>query len=115
MFAGGLGGFGLELTNWLINRGATRLVLVSRSGVTNGFQLLQIKRWERNGAKILVSKTDATSVQGAKNLINEAQQLGPVGGIFNLAAVSKNLIISSGHDCVKNRSACMTNYFSCML
>ena len=32
IITGGLGGFGLELAQWLIGRGATKLVLTSRSG-----------------------------------------------------------------------------------
>lgn len=35
---GGLGGFGLELTQWLVLRGAQKLVLTSRSGVRTGEQ-----------------------------------------------------------------------------
>lgn len=36
LIAGGLGGFGLQLAQWLVSRGAKKLVLTSRSGVTNG-------------------------------------------------------------------------------
>ena len=32
IITGGLGGFGLELADWLIGRGATKLVLTTRSG-----------------------------------------------------------------------------------
>lgn len=33
LITGGLGGFGLELAQWLINRGARKLVLTSRTGL----------------------------------------------------------------------------------
>ena len=36
VITGGLGGFGLELTQWLIDRGARTLILTSRSGVKTG-------------------------------------------------------------------------------
>jgi fatty acid synthase len=36
---------------------------------------------------VLVSTSDASSLEGARALIAEAAQLGPVGGIFNLAMV----------------------------
>lgn len=42
--AGGLGGFGLELANWLVSRGASRLLLNSRSGVRTGYQAWCIRR-----------------------------------------------------------------------
>lgn len=36
IITGGLGGFGLELAQWLIERGANKLVLTSRSGIRSG-------------------------------------------------------------------------------
>lgn len=38
IITGGLGGFGLELSKWLIERGAKYLVLTSRSGIKTGYQ-----------------------------------------------------------------------------
>lgn len=40
---GGLGGFGLELADWLILRGCRKLVLSSSSGIKNAYQSLKIK------------------------------------------------------------------------
>lgn len=40
---GGLGGFGLELTDWLIIRGARKLVLSSSRGISNSYQSYRIK------------------------------------------------------------------------
>lgn len=92
MYLGGLGGFGLELANWLILRGATKIILTSRSGVRTGYQSLCIRRWQEMGINVKVSTADATSVQGAQHLIKEATMLGSVGGIFNLAVVSCTLL-----------------------
>lgn len=36
VITGGLGGFGLELAQWLVLRGAQKLVLTSRSGIRTG-------------------------------------------------------------------------------
>lgn len=36
IITGGLGGFGLELAHWLVQRGAQKLVLTSRSGIRTG-------------------------------------------------------------------------------
>lgn len=33
---GGLGGFGLELAHWLVQKGVQKLVLTSRSGIRTG-------------------------------------------------------------------------------
>lgn len=43
IIAGGLGGFGLELADWLIMRGCRKLVLSSRTGIKTGYQAYRIK------------------------------------------------------------------------
>jgi len=87
---GGLGGFGLELTDWLISRGASKIVITARSGVKTGYQALCLKRWSRSGVHVIVSSADVTTEEGAHRLLSECSQLGPVGGIFNLALVGYN-------------------------
>lgn len=39
VITGGMGGLGLELAGWLISRGAKKLVLTSRRGITTGYQV----------------------------------------------------------------------------
>lgn len=43
IIVGGLGGFGMELADWLISRGCTKLVLTSRRGISNNYQIARIK------------------------------------------------------------------------
>lgn len=43
IIVGGLGGFGLELAEWLIQRGVKKLVLNSRRGITSSYQSYKIK------------------------------------------------------------------------
>lgn len=88
VLVGGLGGFGLELANWLVFRGATKIVLTSRSGIKTGYQALCVRRWQQGGVEVLTSTADCTTIAGTEQLLKEANSLGPVGGIFNLAAVS---------------------------
>ena len=40
---GGLGGFGLELSDWLILRGCKKLMLSSSRGISNAYQESRIK------------------------------------------------------------------------
>lgn len=56
-----------------------------------GYQAKQVREWRRQGVQVLVSTSDASSPDGARSLIAEAAQLGPVGGVFNLAMVSATL------------------------
>lgn len=90
IIVGGLGGIGLELANWMVIRGATKLVLTSRSGVKTGYQRMMIQRWKELGVNVLVETTDATTAMGAENLLSVSNRLGPVGGIFNLAATMRD-------------------------
>jgi fatty acid synthase len=76
VLVGGLGGFGLELANWLATRGAKHLVLTSRSGVRTGYQALCIRRWREMGIAVSVSTDDATTAAGAEKLLSAANKLG---------------------------------------
>ncbi|XP_069807612.1 fatty acid synthase isoform X2 [Dendropsophus ebraccatus] len=95
IITGGLGGFGLELAQWLIERGARNLILTSRSGIRNGYQAKQVQSWKEAGITVVVSTKDVASIGGARQLIDAASQLGPVGGIFNLAMVLKDAMIEN--------------------
>ncbi|GAB0094756.1 Fatty acid synthase [Sergentomyia squamirostris] len=92
---GGLGGFGLELADWLVIRGARKLVLSSSRGITKQYQAYRIKIWETYGAKIVVSTENIATRDGCKQLIQQAAKLGPVGGIFNLAVVLRDSILEN--------------------
>nr|XP_027811303.1 fatty acid synthase [Marmota flaviventris]XP_027811304.1 fatty acid synthase [Marmota flaviventris] len=95
VIAGGLGGFGLELAQWLVTRGAQKLVLTSRSGIRTGFQAKRVSEWRRQGIQVLVSSSDASSLEGARALVTEAAQLGPIGGVFNLAMVLRDAMLEN--------------------
>lgn len=84
---GGLGGFGIELAEWLISRGAKKLILSSRAGVKNGYQSYKLKNWQSYGINVIISTEDVTTETGVKNLLQTANSLGPICAIFNLAVV----------------------------
>ncbi|XP_072311635.1 fatty acid synthase [Eucyclogobius newberryi] len=90
IITGGLGGFGLELAQWLMERGARKIVLSSRSGIRNGYQVKRVQEWRSQDMEVLVSTSDVSSLKGAEQLISEAQRLGPVGGVFHLAMVLRD-------------------------
>ncbi|CAH2039961.1 unnamed protein product, partial [Iphiclides podalirius] len=95
VLVGGLGGFGLELAEWLVVRGATRLVLNSRSGVRTGYQAWCVRRWRARGVAVRVSTADATGAAGARALLQEAGADAPVGGLFQLAAVLRDAFLEN--------------------
>ncbi|KAK7919517.1 hypothetical protein WMY93_010801 [Mugilogobius chulae] len=90
IITGGLGGFGLELAQWLMERGARKIVLTSRSGIRNGYQVKRVQEFKAQGMEVLVSTSDVSTLKGTEQLISEAQGLGPVGGVFHLAMVLRD-------------------------
>lgn len=95
VLVGGLGGFGLELSNWMVTRGARKLMLTSRSGIKTGYQSLMIRRWTEKGVQVMIDTNDACKMDGAKKMLENAKCAGPVGGIFNLAAVLRDDLIEN--------------------
>lgn len=89
ILVGGLGGLGLEVAYWLVERGAKKLILVSRSGIKNDYQYIFVKRITNlaTGVTVKISTSDPSSISGAQKLITESETIGPVGGIFHFATV----------------------------
>lgn len=51
-----------------------------------------LKRWKASGADVRVLKKDASTLEGANDLLKSASAIAPVGGIFHLAVVSLDII-----------------------
>lgn len=90
---GGLGGFGLELADWLVLRDARNLVLVSRVGIKNGYQQMKIELWKSYGVRVsILSNLDASNADDCELILRTAEDLAPVDGIFNLAVALNDKI-----------------------
>lgn len=90
---GGLGGFGLELADWLVLRGAKNLVLTSRTGMKSGYQSMRIGLWKSYGVNVLIIKgADAANRKDCEFILKSAAKQGPVDAIFNLAEVMKDAL-----------------------
>ncbi|KAF5275320.1 hypothetical protein FQR65_LT16728 [Abscondita terminalis] len=104
IIVGGLGGVGLELADWLVVRGARKLVLVSRTGTETGYTSYRLRyrkillrklmvktdfhsSWRSQQVRVKISTHDVTTPTGCAALLNEATQMGEVTAIFNLALV----------------------------
>lgn len=83
---GGLGGFGLEIMYWMCQKGARKFIITSRSGIKNDFQKFYVERVkEEFGAQVLILLKNVVIRSDAYDVINEANDLSPVGGIMNMA------------------------------
>ncbi|XP_072763295.1 fatty acid synthase-like [Anoplolepis gracilipes] len=93
---GGLGGFGLELIDWLIIRGAKNLVVTSRTEIKNGYQRSRITLWQSYGVNIqIVTTADTSKYEDCKSILKFAEEQGPVDAIFNLAVLLKDNIFKN--------------------
>ncbi|XP_011875292.1 PREDICTED: fatty acid synthase-like isoform X1 [Vollenhovia emeryi] len=91
---GGLGGFGLELTNWLILRGARNVVLISRTGIKNGYQRMKVRLWKSYGVNVLIVKDiNVADPKDCEYLLQTVERDAPVDAIFNLGVVLKDGIL----------------------
>ncbi|ETN68037.1 hypothetical protein AND_000128 [Anopheles darlingi] len=95
VIAGGLGGFGLELADWLIIRGCRKLLLSSSRGISKPYQQYRIRLWESYGVQVRISTEDISTSQGCRRLLQQASDMGPVAGIYNLAVQLRDAIIEN--------------------
>lgn len=84
IITGGLGGIGLELADWMIKKGATKLVLNCRRGVMNSYQTFCLTKWKQfKRSQVVIRTEDTSDIHEAKRLIIEAEKLGSLGGIYS--------------------------------
>ena len=99
VITGGLGGFGLELAQWLIERGVRHLVLSSRSGVRTGYQARKVHMLQNEyNACVNVLALDVKNREQCKLLLEQAAKLSPsgrIGGIFHLAALLEDALLEN--------------------
>ena len=87
LITGGLGGLGLLIADWLIDRGAKHLVLVSRSQV-KGEKIQQIEALETQGAEIVVASGDVSQQEQLVGLIKYIDEdMPPLRGVIHAAGV----------------------------
>lgn len=97
---GGLTDLGIQITNWLISRGATKIVLLTQYRPVTGYQCLALRRWKNCNADITLSHVDVTSPVGAQILLDNANKLAPLGGIFHAAHMECDQAFS---ECTQNQ------------
>ncbi|GFO05601.1 fatty acid synthase [Plakobranchus ocellatus] len=87
---GGLGGMGMEIAYWMVLRGARKIILTSRSGVTTGYQARKIAYLKQLGADIEVMPISINSKKTAECVFERAKKMGPIGGVFNIATILRD-------------------------
>lgn len=87
LITGGLGGLGLLVAQWLVERGAKHLVLVSRSGL-NPSASEQLEKLEQAGACVKVAQADVSDSKQLNRVWSEIEgTLPPLRGIIHAAGI----------------------------
>ncbi len=93
LITGGLGGLSLTLLKWLLEKGATRLVLIGRRPLDVENKLM-LKNLQTPGVKISYMPLDIADEKAVENLLKKLQNSeNPLKGIFHLAGVLDDAIL----------------------
>ncbi|MFG6668721.1 type I polyketide synthase [Halomonas sp. HNIBRBA4712] len=88
LVTGGLGGFGLKTAQWLVDKGARQLILVSRSGAASDEAREAVRAFENQGVAVLAAACDVTDRAALEAIFERARaELGPLKGVVHAATV----------------------------
>jgi myxalamid-type polyketide synthase MxaE and MxaD len=87
LITGGLGGLGLQVARWMVERGARHLVLIGRAGASESSRGA-IRSLEQAGAQVVVVRADVTSTGQVATLLAQIDRdLPPLRGIIHAAGI----------------------------
>jgi malonyl CoA-acyl carrier protein transacylase len=93
LITGGLGGLGLLVARWMVERGAKHLVLVGRSHPSDSAQR-QLKELEAAGANVIVKQADVSAHEGMAQILAEIKQfLPPLAGVIHSVGVLEDGVL----------------------
>jgi len=90
---GGTSGFGLATAEWLAGRGATSLVLVSRSGSPSDESIPKIAALRQRGVRVDVASVDVADAEALEQLLRTVGEDRPIKGIIHAAMVLDDRLI----------------------
>ncbi len=91
---GGLGGFGLATARWLVDRGARRIVLVSRGGRSIEDAEAALAGLRATGADVRIEAVDVAEAAALEAMLARIRAEGPVRGIIHAAMVLDDDLLS---------------------
>jgi len=87
LITGGLGGLGLLIARWMAARGARKLILAGRNGVTRQPQQIALREIEEMGASVRIAQTDVADPEQMATLFRTiAAEEPPLRGVIHAAA-----------------------------
>jgi len=94
IITGGLGGFGLQVAEWMSVNGAGHLVLLSRSGASSSEAKEAITLMENRGTKVHAYSADVSDLDRLKEIFTHVEsQLPEIKGVMHAAMVLDDKLI----------------------
>lgn len=94
LITGGLGGLGLQLAGWLIQRGARSVVLAGRNAPSPEADE-KIRAWVRQGVHISTAAADITTEAGWSRIENVLREHPEVTYVFHAAGIASQKPVST--------------------
>ncbi|MDQ3928332.1 MAG: SDR family NAD(P)-dependent oxidoreductase, partial [Chloroflexota bacterium] len=86
LITGGLGGLGLRVAHWLVERGARHLILMGRRSPDEDARV-QVRNLEEMGAKVIVMKVDVADREQLSKALATLDARYPLRGVIHAAGV----------------------------
>ncbi|MBK8815456.1 MAG: SDR family NAD(P)-dependent oxidoreductase [Methylococcaceae bacterium] len=94
LVTGGLGGFGLRTAQWLVEKGAKNLILLSRSGSVTDESQLVLEALEKQSVRVYAKSCDVTDKIALKAVLdNTKYTMPPLKGIIHAATVIDDALV----------------------
>ncbi|KAI0810057.1 polyketide synthase PksD [Xylaria sp. FL0064] len=94
--AGGLGGIGRSLLEWMASRGAMHLIVPSRSGAKSAAAIQVVNKLEKRGVKVDTPMCDVSSWDSLSQTLRECAKTYPrVKGCINAAMVLNDAVFDN--------------------
>ncbi|WP_345597770.1 SDR family NAD(P)-dependent oxidoreductase, partial [Streptomyces marokkonensis] len=95
VITGGTGALGAHVARWAVERGATSVALVSRSGAAAPGAAELVEELTVSGARVRVLAHDLGERESVRAMLADAGRDEPVGALFHTAAVLDDALIAS--------------------
>ena len=94
LVTGGLNGFGLRTAQWLVEKGAKNLVLLSRSGITTDDNQAILSAMTKQGVNLYTKACDVSDRKALKAVLKVIKtSMPPLKGVIHAAAVIEDSLV----------------------